>query len=345
MKKKLALLLSLGLCVSTMTVTASAEEEKTYKIGVCQLMEHDALDATYNGFVEGLKEAGYEEGKNLEIDLNNAQGDQSNCATIASKLKNDGCDLIFAIATPAAQACANEITDTPILISAVTDPAASGLVDSNEAPGANITGTSDLTPVASQIEMIQKLVPDAKTVGVFYTSSETNSKLQADMAIEAGEKLGYTMETYTVSQSSEIQQVVESMVGKIDALYIPTDNLLASNMPTVSMVANQAKIPTICGESGMVENGGLITNGINYFDLGVLTGKQAAEILEGADPATMPIEYCPEDSYTYTVNEDTAAEIGIEIPEEFLQDSEEVETEASTDTAEENETESESAAE
>ena len=128
MKKKLALLLSLGLCVSTMTITASADEEKTYKIGVCQLMEHDALDAAYNGFVEGLKEAGYEEGKNLEIDMNNAQGDQSNCATIAAKLKNDGCDLVFAIATPAAQACANEITDTPILISAVTDPAASGLV-------------------------------------------------------------------------------------------------------------------------------------------------------------------------------------------------------------------------
>ena len=148
------------------------------------------------------------------------------------------------------------------------------------------------------------------------------------------------MQTYTVSQTSEIQQVVESMIGKVDAVYIPTDNLLASNMPTVSMVANQAKLPVICGESGMVENGGLITNGINYFDLGVLTGKQAAEILEGADPATMPIEYCPEDSYTYTVNEDTAAEIGIEIPEEFLQDSEEVETEASTETAEETETES-----
>ncbi len=326
MKKTIAMLMTMGLCVSSLAVTAAAEEGETYKIGVCQLMEHDALDAAYDGFVEGLKEAGYEEGVNLEFDINNAQGDQSNCATIAAKLKNEGCDLILAIATPAAQACANEITDTPILITAVTDPAESGLVDSNEAPGANITGTSDLTPVSSQIEMIQKLVPDAKTVGVFYTSSETNSKLQADMAIEAGEKLGYTMETYTVSASSEIQQVMESMIGKIDALYIPTDNLLASNIPTVALVANPAGLPVFCGEGGMVENGALITNGIDYFELGILTGKQAAEILEGADPATMPIEYCSEDSYTYSVNLDTAEEIGIEIPEEFLQ-AEEAETE------------------
>lgn len=344
MKKKIAMLLTLGLCVSTMTMTAAADGE-TYKIGVCQLMEHDALDAAYDGFIEGLKEAGYEEGVNLEVDMNNAQGDQSNCATIAAKLKNEDCDLILAIATPAAQACANEITDTPILITAVTDPAESGLVDSNEAPGANISGTSDLTPVSSQIAMIQKLVPDAKTVAVFYTSSETNSKIQADMAIAAGEELGYEMETYTVSQSSEIQQVVESMVGKVDAVYIPTDNLLATNMPTVAMVANQAKLPVICGEGGMVENGGLITNGINYFELGVLTGKQAAKVLEGADTATMPIEYCPEDSYTYSVNQDTAEEIGIEIPEEFLSESEETESESVAETEEESAQESESAAE
>ncbi len=318
MKKKFAVLMMMGLVVSSMILPVSAEEGDTYKIGVCQLMEHTALDAAYEGFLEGLKEAGYEEGVNLEIDMNNAQGDQSNCATIAAKLKNEDCDLVLAIATQAAQACANEITDTPIVITAVTDPAESGLVDSNEAPGANLTGTSDLTPVASQIAMIQKLVPDAKTVGVFYNSSETNSKLQADMAIEAGEELGYTMETYTVSATNEIQQVMESMVGKVDALYIPTDNMLASNMPTVALVANPAKIPVICGESGMVENGGLITNGINYHDLGVLTGQQAAKILEGADPAEMPIEYCDESSYTYTINEDTAAEIGIEIPEEFL---------------------------
>lgn len=326
MKKKISILFALGLCVSTMTMTASAEGE-TYKIGVCQLMEHNALDAAYEGFVEGLKEAGYEEGVNLEIDMNNAQGDQSNCATIAAKLKNDGCDLILAIATPAAQACANEITDTPILITAVTDPAESGLVDSNEAPGANISGTSDLTPVSSQIALVKKLIPDATTVGVFYSSNETNSKLQADMAIAAGEEMGLTMDTYTVSQSSEIQQVVESMVGKVDAVYIPTDNLLASNMPTIAMVANQAKIPTICGESGMIDNGGLITNGIDYFELGVLTGKQAARVLEGADTADMPIEYCPEESYTYSVCMESAEEIGIEIPEEFLSPADETETE------------------
>lgn len=332
MKKTIAMLMAMGLCVSTITMTAAADDT-VYKVGVCKLMTHTALDAAYEGFVDGLAEAGYVEGVNIEYDMNDAQGDQSNCATIASKLKNDDCDLILAIATPAAQACANEITDIPILITAVTDPAESGLVSSNEEPGSNITGTSDLTPVDSQIAMIQKLVPDAETVGVLYTSSETNSQIQAQMAIEAGEALGYTMEEYTVSGTNEIQQVMESLVDKVDALYIPTDNLLASNMPTVALVANPAKLPVICGESGMVESGGLITNGINYYELGVLTGQQAAKVLEGADTATMPIEYCPADKYTYSINEDTVAEIGIEIPEEFQEPAEEETEAAETETA------------
>jgi len=263
-------------------VTAdTATSDKVYKIGVCQLVHHDALDAAYKGFVDGLKEAGFEEGKNLKIDYQNAQGEQSNCATIASKLVNDQDDLILAIATPAAQAVANATTDIPIVVTAVTDPAESGLAESNEAPGMNVTGTSDLNPIEEQMNLLVKLVPDAKKVAVLYCSSETNSKIQADLAKTAGEALGLEVTDATVSNSNEIQQVVQSLVGKVDAIYAPTDNMIAAGMATVAMVANENKIPVICGESGMVEAGGLATYGIDYYELGKLSGAQAAKILNG----------------------------------------------------------------
>jgi putative tryptophan/tyrosine transport system substrate-binding protein len=297
---------------ATTTDTAS---DKVYKIGVCQLVQHDALDASYKGFIDGLKEAGFEEGKNLTIDYQNAQGEQANCATIASKLVNDQDDLILAIATPAAQACANATSDIPIVVTAVTDPAESGLVDSNEAPGKNVTGTSDLNPIEEQMDLLVKLVPNAKKVAVLYNSSETNSKIQADMAKTAGEALGLEVTDATVSSSNEIQQVVQSLVGKVDAIYAPTDNLIAAGMATVAMVANENKIPVICGESGMVEAGGLATYGIDYYELGKLSGAQAAKILNGeATPAEMPIEYLDASKLQMSINEEVAKQLGIEIP-------------------------------
>jgi len=299
----------------TETATDTTTSDKVYKIGVCQLVQHDALDAAYQGFVDGLKEAGFEDGKNLKIDYQNAQGEQSNCATIASKLVNDQDDLILAIATPAAQAVANATSDIPIVVTAVTDPAASGLVDSNEAPGKNVTGTSDLNPIDEQMNLLVKLVPTAKKVAVLYCSSETNSKIQADLAKTAGEALGLEVTDATVSNSNEIQQVVQSLVGKVDAIYAPTDNMIAAGMATVAMVANENKLPVICGESGMVEAGGLATYGIDYYELGKLSGAQAAKILNGeAKPAEMPIEYLDASKLQMTVNEDVAKQLGIEIP-------------------------------
>lgn len=295
--------------------TDTASTDKVYKIGVCQLVQHDALDAAYNGFIDGLKEAGFEEGKNLKIDYQNAQGEQANCATIASKLVNDQDDLILAIATPAAQACANATSDIPIVVTAVTDPAESGLVDSNEAPGKNVTGTSDLNPITEQMDLLVKLVPDAKKVAVLYCSSETNSKIQADMAKIAGEAIGLEVIDATVSNSNEIQQVVQSLVGKVEAIYAPTDNIIAAGMATVAMVANENNLPVICGESGMVEAGGLATYGIDYYELGKLSGAQAAKILKGeATPADMPIEYLDASKLQTSVNEDVAKQLGIEIP-------------------------------
>lgn len=295
---------------ATTTAAAKTADGKQYKIGVLQLVQHTALDASNKGFIKALDDAGL----NYTVDQQNASGDQPTCQTIASKLVNDGDDLILAIATPAAQAVAGATSEIPVLITAVTDPAASDLVESNEAPGGNITGTSDLTPVKEQISLLKKILPDAKTVGVIYCTAESNSEIQAKMAKEAIEAEGMTAVDYTVSSSNEIQTVVTSMVGKVDAIYAPTDNTIAAGMTTVAMIANENKIPTICGEEGMVKAGGLATYGIDYYELGYLTGKQAVKILtEGADVSKMPIEYLPLEKCKLSVNEETAKTLGIDL--------------------------------
>lgn len=297
--------------------SVKTEDEENYKIGVIQLVEHAALDATYEGFVDGLKEAGLEEGKNITIDYQNAQGDQSNCQTIATKLVNDRNNLILSIATPAAQAVANTTKDIPILVTAVTDPADSKLVASNEAPGGNVTGTSDLTPVKEQINLIPQIVPEAKTVGLVYCSSEANSKFQIELAKKEAEAIGLKTIEATVSNSNEIQQVLQSLVGKVEAIYIPTDNMLAAGMATVAQVTTPAGIPVIVGEEGMVNNGGTATYGINYYNLGKLTATQAVAILkEGKNPAEMPIEYSSD--FNLVLNKEAAEQMGITLPQELL---------------------------
>ncbi|MDN0054831.1 ABC transporter substrate-binding protein [Collinsella sp. An271] len=290
--------------------TAEAATGSTYKIGVLQLTEHAALDASNEGFVAALDDAGID----YEIDQQNAQNDQSACQTIASKLVNDGDDLILTIGTPAAQAVASATSDIPIIGTAITDFAESGLVADNEAPGGNVTGSSDLTPVADQIDLLQQLVPDAKTVGLLYCTAESNSEVQIAMAEEALDEAGIAHERYTVSSSNEIQQVVESMVGKVDAVYTPTDNTIAAGMATVSMVANENDLPVIVGCDTMVEDGGLASYSINYYDLGYKAGEMAVEILtEGADPAEMPIEYLAAEDCQLIANQATADEVGIDI--------------------------------
>ncbi len=288
---------------------AKADDGKTYKIGVLQLVQHAALDKSNEGFVAALDDAGL----SYEIDQQNASGEQSACQTIAEKFVNDGDDLIFAIATPAAQAASAATTEIPIVLSAVTDPAESGLVESNDAPGGNVTGTSDLTPVTEQIDLLQKLIPDAKTVAILYCSAESNSEIQAQMARDALDAAGIAHEDYTVSNSNEIQTVVESMIGKVDAIYAPTDNTIAAGMATVSQVANDNKLPVICGESGMVNGGGLATYGIDYYQLGYLAGQQAVEILvDGKNPADIPIGYLSADKCELTINQETADLLGID---------------------------------
>ena len=303
-----------SLLLITFSLLSCSSNAGKIKIGILQLVEHDALDASYRGFVDGLKEAGYEDGKNIIIDYQNAQGEQANCITIGQKFINDKSDLILAIATPAAQAVANMTKDIPILITAVTDPADSKLVNDNNAPGGNVTGTSDLTPVESQIELLTEITPNVKTVGLLYCSSEQNSVFQINMAKRKLDSMGIKHIDLTVSNPNEIQQVLQSAIGKVEAVYTPTDNMIAAGMATVALVAEPAKLPVVCGEGGMTRLGGTATYGISYYELGKLTSSQAVSILKGEkNPAEMPIEYLQKFDLIVTTNMVEA--IGLTIPE------------------------------
>lgn len=313
--KKLLSVLATAL-VALAVLSGCSKNNGKVKIGVLQLVQHDALDANYQGFVDGLAKQGYVDGDNIVIDYQNASGDQSNCVTIAQKFVSDGVDLIFAIATPAAQAVANLTTTIPVVVSSVTDPESANLVKSNAMPGTNVTGTSDLTPCAAQISLLKQLLPEAKTVGMLFCSSEENSRFQINLAEAECKRLGLSYVEATVSNTNEVQQVVQSLVGKVDAIYSPTDNMIASSMATVAMVANENRIPVIVGEEGMVKNGGLATYGLNYYELGKQTAVMAAQILrDKTDPAEMPIQYLTSCDFSY--NPDTAAILGIEIPLEL----------------------------
>ena len=326
MKKQLAF--AMAVLMSTLFIACGKQEDpnldnagtpadKPYKIGIIQLVEHEALSDAYQGFIDGLKEAGYEDGKNIEIDYKNAAGEQANCVTIADKLINDRNDLILAIATPAAQAVVNKTKDIPILITAVTDPAEAKLVKDNALRGSNVTGTSDMAPIREQITLLTQLAPDTKKVAMLYSSSEANSKIQVDIAKEVAKELGLETIDKTVSSTNEIQQVVQSLVGKVDAIYVPTDNMIASGMSTVAMVATPAGIPIIVGEEGPVKNGGLATYGLSYYNLGKQTAAQAVRIMNGEDPATMPIEYL--ENTELFVNKEVLEELGLVIPNELAE--------------------------
>lgn len=291
------------------------------RIGISQLVEHPSLDQARKGFIRAFEENGYTEGENLELDIQNAAGDQATATTIASTFASDGKDLVLAIATPAAQAAAQAITDVPVLFTAVTEPEVAGLVDSWDSPGANITGTSDLNPVKEQIGLIKELAPDAKSVGIVYSSGEVNSDVQVELAQEAAKELGLEVKLATVSNSAEVQQATESL--DVDALYVPTDNNVVSALQSVIQIAETKQIPVVVGEGDSVENGGLATYGLDYESLGYQTGLMALKILEdGADPAGMPVETLTE--IQLIVNKSAAANMGVEIPAALLEKADKV---------------------
>ncbi|MCK4027065.1 ABC transporter substrate-binding protein [Streptococcus suis] len=297
--------------------TSSTDQTQTVKVGVLQYVTHDSLDEIYKGIVAGLKEAGYDDTSNLTIDFMNAEGDQSQVQTMSKKLVDNGNQLLIGIATPAAQGLANATTELPIIMGAVTDPVGANLVTDLNKPGGNITGVSDQTPVADEIELIKAITPDAKTIGVLYSSNEDNSKSQVAEFKTAAEAAGYTVIEYAVPSSNEIASTVEVATSKVDVLFTPVDNTIASAFSTVVSVANKTKTPVYTSVEDMVEGGGIASVTLSQYDLGVATGKMAAKILDGADPATTPVEIFNEGSVV--VNKTVADELGLTIPADILE--------------------------
>ncbi len=291
--------------------SGGADADKTYQIGITQIVTHPSLDAARDGFKQAVQEGGLK----ANYDEQNAQGDQATVTSIANTFKSANLDLILAIATPTAQATAQAITDKPILFTAVTDPVAAKLVKSMDAPGANVTGTTDMNPVADQIKLIKKVKPDAKSVGIVYSSGEVNSQVQVDLAKKAAAEEGLTVMEKTISATAELQQAVNSI--KPDAFYVPTDNNVVSGIGTLIQAAQAAKVPVIAGEGDSVRKGAALTYGIDYTELGKQTGQMAVRILkDGAKPAEMAVESLKNPKYY--VNKAAAANQGITIPEDIL---------------------------
>ena len=300
---------------------SAPKAEKKFNVGIVQLVEHAALDAANKGFVDGLAKKGFTEGKNITFDRQNAQADQSNLQNIANRFVNNKVDLICAIATPSAQSMANATKEIPIVGTAITDYKSAKLVKDPAKPGTNVTGTTDMNPIKEQVELLQKVVPAAKNVGVIYCSSEVNSQIQVEILKKEAAAKGLTIKEATVSTVNDIQQAAHSLIGKVDALYIPTDNIMASAMPTLCKVTDEAKLAVICAEPGEVKAGGLITLGIDYYMLGEETGAMAAEILNGkAKPQDMAIR--SQKQFKAVVNQKKANQLGIKIPEELLKGAE-----------------------
>ena len=311
MKKVLSVLLAATMLL-TFTACGATQDDGVYNIGICQLVQHDALDAATKGFQYALTE---KLGDKVVFDLQNASGEATNCTTIVSKFVNDKVDLIMANATDAL-AAASQATDTiPILATSITDYAtALGMSEWNGKTGFNVSGTSDLAPLADQAAMIKELVPTAKTVAILYCSAEKNSKYQSDVMTAELKKLGIEAKEYTFVDTNDVNAVCQQIVtDKVDAVFAPTDNTVASNAEAINNVLEPAKVPVIAGESGICKGCGIATLSISYYDLGYKTGLMAYDILVGGkDPAQMEIQYA--DAPVKQAKTDRAATIGVTIP-------------------------------
>ncbi|HEM2543010.1 ABC transporter substrate-binding protein [Streptococcus suis] len=310
--KKLATISVASMGLLTLAACSSSSEQASsdvVKVGVLQYMEHESLTAAREGFVAELEENGYKEGEKLVLDYQNAQGDQANLQTISEQLI-DGNDIVLAIATPSAQSLATVSTETPIVFTAVTDPLSADLVESIEKPGGLLTGTSDQAPIDKQVELLGQAVPDAKTVGILYTTSERNSEVQVEQAKELLEKAGYKVVVKGITSSNEVQDATTSLMKDVDALFIPTDNTVASTMTMIGELSVEHKVPVIGGSTDMVDEGGLLTYGTNYEALGRQTAKMAIKIIEGANVSETAVEY-PE-TVSLHVNEEMAQKLGID---------------------------------
>ncbi len=317
MKKKLmSALLAAAMVVSLTACGGSngASGDKTYNVGICQLVEHPALDAATQGFVDALTE---KLGDQVTFDTQNAQGDAPTCSTITNTFAANNYDLILANATPALLAAISSTSSIPILGTSVTDYATAMEIDEwTGVTGTNVSGTSDLAPLDQQAACIKELFPDAKNIGILYCSAEPNSKYQATVITEYLEKDGYTVTEYKFSDSNDVASVTQAAADANDVLYIPTDNTAASCTEAIANVVIPAKVPVFAGEEGICAGCGIATLSISYYDLGRATGDMAYEILvNGADPASMEIEFAP--NVTKKYNAANAKALGITIPDDY----------------------------
>lgn len=319
-KKLISSLIILFLVAAFLTgcgksATSSSTGKKVYKIGITQIVEHPALDAAKKGFIDALSAKGFKDGTNIKIDFQNAQGDMPTAQTIAKNFASDKKDLILAIATPSAQAAYNATKDIPILITAVTDPQASGLVKSWDKPQTNVTGTSDATPVEKQFELLKKLLPAAKKVGIIYNTSEANSQIQVNKAKSIAKNYGLEIVESGITSTNDIPQTLGILLKKVDVLYTPTDNMIASSISIIISKCMQDKIPLISGEDSPVKQGALATEGIDYYKLGYETGLMAVDVLNGKKPSDMAIQTLKDTKLI--INKDTAQKLGISIPDDL----------------------------
>jgi putative ABC transport system substrate-binding protein len=307
-----ALLLGIKGCIN------SQKKEGIYYIGVTQLMTNPGIDAIRDGFLAEMKRLGYEEGKNVEYSLQNAQGDNMVSQSIAKKFVSDKCDMIFAITTPSAQVCAKEIkgTDIPMVFGAITDPIASGVVASLEKPGGNITGTSDAWPTNEQFDLLLQLVPTVKRIGVVYNPGETNSEFNMKEVARVCADKNLQLISVPVSNTSEVLAAAQSLVGRIDAFYVSADNTVITAMDAVVKVSEQNRIPLLPGVSSNVEQGGFGTLGPNYYDIGVEAAKIADRIIKGEKPGDIPVSTAK--NFDYFFNLESAKATGVVIPQELL---------------------------
>ncbi len=296
------------------TTAADTSDGKQYTVGICQLVQHEALDAATKGFKDVLEETF---GSNVTFDEQNASGDSATCATITNTFASNGVDLILANATPALQAASSATADIPILGTSITEyGVALGIEDFNGTVGTNVSGTSDLAPLDQQAAMFDELLPDAKKVGIVYCSAEQNSVYQADTVKAELEKSGRTVSVYTFADSNDVAQVVQTACDENDALYIPTDNTAASCTEAINNVALPAKTPIICGEEGLAKGCGIATLSISYYELGRTTGEMAVKILKGeANVAEMPVEYYGNPVKKF--NKSNCETLGITVPDGY----------------------------
>ncbi|WP_216731986.1 ABC transporter substrate binding protein [Streptococcus mitis] len=314
-RKLLAPLLVVGILLTSLISLHQLKADKkkdVFRIGISQFITHQSLDATREGFVDELAKQGYVEGENIEIDLQNAQGEQRNLKTISQQLAESS-DVVLAIATPSAQSLANTTQTIPVIFSAVTDPVSAKLVESREHPGGNVTGTSDQSSdaISTQINLIKKVLSKAETIGILYTQSEPNSVVQKDEAKRLLEEKGFTVVEKTILDSNNVKAAAESLMAEVDMVFVPTDNIISSTMETVKQVSIKHKVPVFGGSTEMVAVGGLYNYGTNYEELGRQTARMLIRVLKGEKSENIAVEL-PEKLELHT-NQEMADALGIDI--------------------------------